>query len=59
MVIAVGGKTKEVLSVAMQCVRGQGKVQQMRSRCRQRTETADAVRTVETYFLSAPSLQNS
>ena len=42
MAIPVGGKT---LGIAVQCERGQGKVFQMQSRCRQRTEAADAVRT--------------
>jgi len=43
----LGRKTQEVLRVAMQCGRGQGKVQQMRSWCGQRTEDADAVWTEE------------
>ena len=42
--------------IAVQRGRGQGNVQQMRMRCGQRTEPADAVRTVGTKFLSAPSL---
>jgi len=40
----------------VQCGHGQGKVHEMRSRCGQRTEAADAVRTTGTNFLSAPSL---
>jgi len=40
----------------VQCGRGQSNVQQMQTRCRQRTEAADAVRTAGTNFLSAPSL---
>jgi len=58
-VIFVGGKTQDVLRAALQCGRGQGKVQQVRSRCGQRTEIADAVRTEEGNFLSVPSLQSS
>ena len=51
--VLLGCKT---LGIAVQCGHGQGKVQQMQSQCRQQTETADAVQTADTNFLSAPSL---
>ena len=40
----------------MQRGRSQSNVQQIRTRCGQQTEPADAVRTAGTNFLSAPSL---
>jgi len=58
IVSVVRGQNSSV-EVVVQCGRGQGKVQHTRSRCRQRTETADAVRTDKTNFMTAPSLQGS
>ena len=40
----------------MQCGRGQGNPQQMRTRCEQRTETFGAVRAEDKNFLPATSL---
>jgi len=54
MAIAVRGKN---FVFAVQCGRRPVEVQQMQSWCEQRTEAADAVRTADTIFLSAPSLQ--
>jgi len=47
--LLLGVKT---LGIAVQCGHGQGKVQQMRSRCGQRTEAADVVRTADTNLYS-------
>ena len=53
----VGGvKTRKVWGGAVQCGRGQGNAQEMRTRCEQRTETFGAVRAEDKNFLPATSL---
>ena len=51
-----GVKTRKVWGGAVQCGRGQGNAQQMRTRCEQRTETFGAVRAEDKNFLPATSL---
>jgi len=45
-----GVKTQKVWEGAVQCGRGQGNAQQMRTRCEQRTENFGAVRTEDRKF---------
>ena len=54
-----GVKTRKVWGGAVQCGRGQGNAQQMRTRCEQRTETFGAVRAEDKNFLPATSLLGS
>lgn len=52
----VGGQNSRSVGFEMHCGRRWEKVQEIRSLCRLRTETADAVPTKDTNFLSAPFL---
>ena len=51
-----GVKTRKVWGGAVQCGRGQGNAQEMRTRCEQRTETFGAVRAEDKNFLPATSV---